>query len=94
MAIPKAKTRPLMRQKSDTKYGVGPSELFKREPSTYRQLIRYYYHLKNTDPQSSILQYCQQRKRDLMGIWQLVYPRLPLITTLSIEKKKEICCSW
>ena len=84
--MPKAKTRPLTRQKSDTKYGRGPSELSTTEPTSYRQLIRYYYHLKNTDPQSSILQYCQQIK-DLMGIWQSASPRLPLISTLSIEKK-------
>ena len=84
----KAKIRPLTRQKSDAKYGGGPSELLsKTEPSTYRQLIRYYYHLKNTDPQSCISQSCQQMKEDLMGIWQSVNPRLPLISTLSIEKK-------
>ena len=78
----KAKTRPLTRQKSDAKYGGGPSELSKTEPSTYRQLIRYYYRLKNTDPQSSILQYCQEIKKDLMGIWQSVNLRLPLISTM------------
>ena len=59
----------------------------KTKPSTYRQLICYYYHLKNTDPQSSISQSCQQIKEDLMGIWQSVNPRLPLISTLSVEKK-------
>ena len=85
--MPKAKAQPLTGQKSDSKYGRGPSELFKTEPSTYRQLIRYNYHLKNTDPQSSISQSCQQIKEDLMGIWQSVNPRLPLISTLSIEKR-------
>ena len=87
MAMPKAKTRPLTRQKSDTKYGIGPSELFKREPSTYRQLTRYYYHLKSAVPQSSISQYCQQIKEELMVIWQSVNPRLRLISTISIEKR-------
>ena len=85
--MPKAKIRPLTRQKSDAKYGGGPSELSKTEPSIYRQLIRYNYHLKNTDPQSCISQSCQQIKEDLMGIWQSVNPRLPLISTLSIEKR-------
>ena len=85
--MPKAKTRRLTRQTSDAKYGGGPSELSKTEPSITRQLICYYYHLKNTDPQSSISQYCQQIKEDLIGIWQSVNPRLPLISTLSIEKK-------
>ena len=84
--MPKAKTRPLTKQKSDVKYGDGPSELFKTEPSTYRQQIRYYYHLKNNDPQSSISQYCRQIKEVLMVIWQLVNPRLRLISTKSIEK--------
>ena len=60
------------------------------EPSTYRQLIRNYYHFKNTDPQSSISQYCQQIKEDLMGIWQSVNLQLPLIPTLSIAKRKKI----
>ena len=92
--MPKAKTRPLARQKSDAKYSGGTSELSKTQPSTYRQLIRYYYHLKNTDLQSSISQYCQQIKENLMGIWQSVNPQLPLISTLSIEKTSEICCYW
>ena len=56
--MPKAKTRPLTKQKSDANYGGGRSKLSKTELSTYTQLIRYYYHLKNTDPQSSISQYC------------------------------------
>ena len=85
--MPKVKTRPLTRQKSNANYGGGPSELSKTEPSTYMQLIRYYNHLKNTDPQSSISQYCQQINEDLMGIWQSVNPRLPLISALSIKKK-------
>ena len=85
--MPKAKTPPLTRQKSDAKYSRKPSELSKMEPSTCRQLIRYYYHLKNTDPQSSISQYCQHIKEDLMGIWQSVNPRFPLISKLLIEKK-------
>ena len=85
--MPKAKTRPLTRQKSNANYGGGPSELSKMEPRTYTQLIRYYYHLKNTDPQSSISQYCQQIKEDLTGIWHSVNLRLPLLSTLAIEKK-------
>ena len=92
--MPKAKTRPFTRQKSDAKYGGEPSELSKTERSTYRQLIRYYYHLKITNPLSSISQSCQQIKEDLMGVWQSVNPRLPLKSTLSIEKKYVICCSW
>ena len=48
--MPKAKTQPLTRQKSDAKYNGGPTELSEMEPSTYMQLIRYYYHLNNTDP--------------------------------------------
>ena len=85
--MPNAKTRPLTRQKSDAKYGQGPRELSKTEPRTYRRLFRYSYRLKNTDPQSSFSLYYQQIKEDLMGIRQAVNPRLPLISTLSIEKK-------
>ena len=59
----KAKTHLLTRQKNDAKYGGGPSELYKTKPSTYRQLIRCYYHLKNTDSQSSVSQYCEQIKK-------------------------------
>ena len=61
--MPKAKTPLLTRQKSDAKYGGGPSELSKTEPSIYRQLIRYYYHSKTTDPQTFISQYYQQIKK-------------------------------
>ena len=85
--MPKAKTRQLTRPKSDAKYGGGASELSKTESSTYRQLIRNYYHLKNTDLPSSISQYCQQIKEDLKGIWESVNQRLPLISTLSIKKR-------
>ena len=84
--MPKAKTRPLTRQKSDAKYDGGPSELSKTELSSCRQLIRCYYHLKNTDPQSSISQYCLQIK-DLMVVWQSVNQLLSLMFTMSIEKK-------
>jgi len=85
--MPKIKKRPLTRQKSDSQYGGGPSELSNTEPSTYRQIIRYFYHLNNTDPQSSISQYCQMIRKALMVIWQAVNPRLPLISKMSIEKK-------
>ena len=85
--MPKAKTPPLTRPKSDAKYGEGASELSKTESSTYKQLIRNYYHLKNTDPQSSISQYWQQIKEDSKGIWESVNLRLPLISTLSIKKR-------
>ena len=86
--MPKAKTRPLTKQKSDEKYGGGPSELSKTKSSTYRQLIRCYHHLKNTDPQSSILQYCQQKKKDLMVIWQSVNPQLPFIHDVNRKQDK------
>ena len=86
--MPKAKRRPLTRQKSDAKYGGGPSELPKAQPSTYLQAVNpLLLPLKNADPQSSISRYCQQIKEDLMGIWQSVNPRSPSISTLSIEKK-------
>ena len=85
--MPKAKTRPLTRQKSDTKYGAGSSELFKREPSIYRQLIRYYYHLKNTDPQSSISQYCRPDKRRLDGYLAVIVPAITFNIHIVNRKK-------
>ena len=83
----KSKNTTASRQKSDAKYGGGPSELSKTDRSTYRQLIRHSYHVKNTDPQSSILQYCQQIKEDLMVIWKSVNPRLSLISTVHCQSK-------
>ena len=74
--MPKAKTRPLTKQKSDEKYGGGPSELSKTKSSTYRHLIRCYHHLKNTDSQSSILQYCQQKKKRFDGYLAVSEPAI------------------
>ena len=65
-----------------------PASYPKPSQALTEQLICYYYHSKNTDFQSSISQYCQQTKEDLMGIWQSVNPRLFLISTSSIEKKR------
>ena len=65
-----------------------PASCPKRDRSTYRQLIRYYYHVKNTDPQSSILQYCQQIKEDLMVIWKSVNPAI-IVNIYIVNRNKD-----
>ena len=42
--MPKEKLR-LTRKQSKQRYEGGPCDLLKTEPSTYQQIIQYYYHL-------------------------------------------------
>jgi len=85
--MPKAKKRRLMRQASEETLGGGPSELQTTDPSTYRQLIQYYYYLIHTQPGADVMFYVNQTVTELKSIWSSVNPRLPLIADKSIDRK-------
>ena len=85
--MPKVKTTPLTRKKSEEKYGGGPCDLVLTDPSTYRQLIQYYYYLECADPCADFWAKVQHVTRDLKSIWLSVNPRLPLIHEKSIDRK-------
>ena len=73
-------------RKAKLQYGGGPCELANTEPSTYRQLLQYYYHIKNSKPQSSIRDITLLINQELEQIWHSVSPRLLQIKMKSIEK--------
>ena len=82
-----SKPRLVTRQKSYLQYGGRPCELANTEPSTNKQLLQYYYHIKNSKPQSSIRHITLLISLELVQIWQSVNPHLPQIKMKSIEKK-------
>jgi hypothetical protein len=91
--MPKAKKRRLTRQASEETFGGGPCELQPTDPSTYRQLIQYYYYLIHTQPGADVMFYVNQTATELKSIWSSVNPRLPLITDKSINRKlKDLFC--
>lgn len=71
----------------EEKYGGGPCELLLTEPSTYRQLIQYYYFLIHVSPTTDFWVVVQQISKDLKSIWSSMNPRLPLIGDKSIDRK-------
>jgi hypothetical protein len=85
--MPKVKTRPLTRKKSEGKYGGGPCDLLLSDPSTYRQLIQYYYYLHYVNPGADFWAIVQRVSKDLKSIWSQVNPRLPLVNDKSMDRK-------
>lgn len=85
--MPKVKTTPLTRKKSEEKYGGGPCDLALTDPSTYRQLIKYFYYLERVDHSADFWTKVQRVTIDLKSIWLSVNPRLPLISEKSIDRK-------
>src|SRR6478609_8669114 len=91
--MPKAKKRRLTRKTSEVTFGGGPCELQTTDPSTYRQLIQYYYHVIHTQPGADVMCYVKHTATELKSIWSSVNPRLPLITDKSIYRKlKDLFC--
>ena len=85
--MPKAKKRRLTRQASEDTFGGGPCELQTTDPSTYRQLIQYYYYLIHTQAGAGVMCYVKQTATVLKSIRSSVNPRLPLIIDRSIHRK-------
>lgn len=81
------KCRPMTRRKSDENYGGGPCELTMTEPSTYKQVIQYYYFLIISNPNSDFYGVVQKIVKDITAIWLNVNPKLPIINNKSICNK-------
>ena len=79
--------RRLTRKQSEQNYGGGPCELGTTEPSTYKQLIQYYYHLSIAEYGTSFWDTVLRVSEELISIWQAVNPRLPLISERAIHRK-------
>ena len=84
--MPKVKAT-ITRMKSETKYCGGPCELSITDPSTFRQVIQYYYYLVYINPNADIVLVTQQISNNIKSIWATVNPSLPLITDKSINRK-------
>ncbi|XP_065680539.1 uncharacterized protein LOC136094507 [Hydra vulgaris] len=84
--MPKVKVA-ITRMKSEKKYCGGPCELSTTDPSTFRQVIQYYYYLIHINPNADILLVTQQISNNIKSIWATVNPRLPLKTDKSINRK-------
>ena len=57
------------------------------DPSTFRQVIQYYYYLIHVNPNADIVSVTQQITNNIKSIWATVNPSLPLITDKSINRK-------
>ncbi|HKU33678.1 MAG TPA: hypothetical protein VJR22_07525 [Candidatus Nitrosotalea sp.] len=92
--MPNVKKGTLTRHRAKEWYGGGPSELEVTDPSTYRQVIQYFYYLQQVhDPESDINFFVRQITHDLKAIWSSINPRLPLITDKSIHRKvRDLVC--
>lgn len=85
--MPKIKKRPHTRSKSEENYGGYPCDLITTDPSTYRQLIQFYYFLDSSDIKPNFWAIVRRISCVLKSIWLSVNPRLPLINDKSIETK-------
>ena len=77
----------LTRAESAKKAYAKPSELDLTEPPTSREIIGYYYHLKNSHPDSSVTWIDRKIVESLTDIWGKVNPNLPLMSTEIIQRK-------
>ncbi|XP_065640407.1 uncharacterized protein LOC136072984 [Hydra vulgaris] len=84
--MPKVKVA-ITRMKSEKKYCGGPCELSTTDPSTFRQVIQYYYYLIHINPNADIVLVTQQISNNIKSIWATVNPSLLLITEKSINRK-------
>ena len=84
--MPKVKAT-ITRMKSEKKYYGGPCELSITDPSTFRQVIQYYYYLVHINPNADIVLVTQQISKNIKSIWATINPSLPLITDKSINRK-------
>jgi len=76
------------RQRWNKKYGGTPCVLPSVSPSTHRDIVRYYYHILNTNSEKvSLPKICNIIKDDVKKIWFKINPNLPLITDKSIYTK-------
>ena len=73
-----APKRAFTRSLANLNYGGALCKLT-NEPSTYRQIIRYYYYLKNSFPKLNLFGCARQISSDVKSIWVSVCPNLPLL---------------
>ena len=82
------KIKPKKKLRSIVRYGGKQSELPVAELPTNRQIIQYYYHLKDQDLEAKpIYDYAKLITEKLVALWRRVNPRLGLIARIDNKVK-------
>ena len=66
--------------------------LDKTEPPTLRQIIQNSYFLMNTYPHLSCFGISKLIAKEVIDIWKVVNPRLPLLKEISVVNKVKVLC--
>ena len=91
-----------------SKYAGAPCDLDTREPCTLREMINYYYYIKEHNPKLKLYEICKIINEKVKHVWSLVNSSLPLqsdktvlnkisreITkVININVKKAKCLVW
>ncbi len=82
------KKRIKTRQISSTKFGGLPSELSSEETCTLREIIQYFYHLKNVHSNTkSDFEIYNVIANNVQTVWQKILPSVPLMIIKAISTK-------
>lgn len=80
------------RSASAKHFGGQPSPLNETEPPTLRQIIQYSYFLKNSHPNLKEYDLAKILADDVIKIWKIVNPRLPLHDKYYVVKLVDRMC--
>ena len=80
------------RCKTSKKFAGPPCILDKTEPPTLRQVIQYSYFLENTYPDLKHDEISKLITKEIIDIWKLVNPQLPLLREHYIKQKVDRSC--
>ena len=80
------------RSKGVIKFSGLPSPFDKTEPPTLRQIIQNSYFLMNTYPHRSCFGISKLIAKEVIDIWKVVNPRLPLLKEISVVNKVKVLC--
>ena len=78
------------RKSFSSKYAGAPSDLHSREPCTLRELINYYYYVKEQNPKLKSNETYRTIYEKVIYVWSLVSESLPLLSEKVIIHKIKI----
>lgn len=77
---------------SSKKFSGLPCPLDKTEPPTLRKVIQYSYFLANSNPRMRTYDISKLIAKEIISIWQVANPRLPLLREYYIGQKVDRLC--